>query len=668
MNLLKLLATLSLDSKEYEDGVKGASSTISSFGNVFGAVMKTGVAAMTAASGAVALFGKQAIDSYANYEQLEGGVKKLFGDASAEIMEFANNAYKTSGMSANAYLETATSFSAAMIKSLDGNVSEAARITDIAMQAMSDNVNTFGSDMGAVQNAFMGLSRQNYTMLDNLKLGYAGTAQGMLELINDSGVLGKTLTDVSELADVGFANMVLAIQKVQENQNIAGTTAKEAMTTIEGSANATKAAWDNVILAIGKGEGLSEAFSNLTGALFGEKEGEGLLNQIIPRVEAAMEGIGEFIVSASPLIANKVPQLVKAIVPSLVSSAATLVNTFGESLLGLITELYPQMVDSGLRIIDNLASGFVEGVPQFLSNALPMVLSFAETLREDAGSFVDAGINFIINLMQGLMDGLPTLIEYVPQIITNIMGIINDNAPKLLGAGLQLIVMLAQGIWNALPSVLANIGNIIQAIVSIISAFNWLDLGSKIISGIVNGLKAIGANIPSTLKGFITDAVNAVKNIDWVALGKSIIDGIISGIKAIGSGIGNILTGIVSGGMEMVRGAFKINSPSKVFRDEVGKWIPLGIAEGIRDNEGAVADAMQDIPTIAINGYDGEYSQTRSYGYPRSDLNEVVSLLREIADKGMSVTLVGDTNGLFKVVKEKDRKYRTSTGRSAFSY
>lgn len=606
---MELFAKLSLDSKDFDEGLDQAKGKASGFGSALSTGFKVaagiGAAAFSAAGIAVKNLTEQAISSYAAFEQLEGGVKKLYGTAADELMGYAQKAYQTAGMSANQYMETATSFSAALIKSLDGDVSEAAKVTDIAMRAMSDNVNTFGTDMEAVSNAFMGLSRNNYTMLDNLKLGYAGTAQGMLELINDSGVLGKTLTDTSELADVGFANMVKAIEAVQEKQNIAGTTASEAMTTIEGSANATKAAWQNVITAIGRGEGLSDAFDGLVTSIFGEKEGEGLLNQIIPRIETTLSGIGDFLVTAAPLITEKIPELIEAVLPSFINATLGMISAVGQVLPDAFGSLMDIVMTEGLNLIKSLSEGLKTGIPEFLSNVLPMLVSFTGEFRKNFGEIVDAGIDLILSLVDGLIAGLPDLIKYVPEIIINIAGLINDNMPKILEMGIQIIIALGKGIIESIPVIIENFDKIVEAIFAVIQAVNWLDLGSKVVKLIGDGIKALLSLPANIFKDIANNIIDTFKNgFSWSDLGRSVIDGIVSGIRSTGRAIGETLMGFARDAWSSVKKFFGIASPSKLMRDTIGKFIPEGMAEGIEENSDSVAKAMSDLSELTTDSFD----------------------------------------------------------------
>lgn len=664
---LEMFVKLSADSKEYDAKMKeakeGANDFASSFVGVMGKAAKAGLAAFGAASAAVLAFGKQAVSAYGEYEQLVGGVQKLYGNAGMSLEEYAQhvgssvdevrdewtkleeaqntviknaeNAFLTSGMSMNEYMETATSFSASLIKSLGGDTQEAARITDIAMQAMSDNVNTFGTDAEAVSNAFMGLSRQNYMMLDNLKLGYAGTASGMMELINDSGILGYTLTDTSQLAEVGFDKMILAIQEVQKQQGIAGTTAREALHTIEGSATATRKAWENIITAIGRGEGLDGAIEGMMTALFGDESGGGLLSNIIPRIQTVMEGIGSFVAQAGPIIAERIPELVLSVFPALFKATTSLVMTLGRAIPELVSKIFPFLMESGLELMDKLSQGFVTGIPEFLAQALPALLAFTEELRTNFGEIVDAGIDLILNLVDGLIAGLPDLIAYVPTIITNICGLINDNLPKVLGMGMEIIGSLIMGLGQNLPNLLANMGNIMMAAWNVITAINWVSLGSQVLGWIVNGIKSIGSSIPSIMKELAQSGWDAFKSIDWAGVGSAIVNGIVNGIKTFGDAVKNALMGMAENAWKSVKNFFGIESPSKLMRDTIGRYIPEGMAIGIEANSDEVYDAMNDLNKLAIDPFEksslnmnSEIPSARSFGgvtinvYPSEGMDE----------------------------------------------
>lgn len=588
MNVFELVAKLRLDSSEYNDELDKSEEKASSFGDklkgglVSGA--KLGAAAigsMAVAAGSAAIaIGKSALESYSSYEQLSGGIKKLYGDATDQMMQYANQAYLTSGKSANEYMETATSFSAALIKSLDGDTAKAAELTDKAMRAISDNVNTFGSDASSVESAIQGLSRQNYTMLDNLKLGYAGSAEGMMQLINDSGVLGKTLTNTSELANVGFDQMIEAIQAVQEQQGIAGATAKEAMSTIEGSATATKAAWENVITAIGSGEGIAEATEGLIGALFGENEGEGFINQIIPRIETIVDGIGTFLVEASP-------RLLEAL----------------ESVVEIIAGALPEAVTTIFPVLGQAASSVASTLFTFLMENLPTLIS--------------AGMSMLQSIVDGIVNNLPTLLSTGVSMLAQLGATIIAYLPQLLAMGVQLIASLVSGIIQSIPAVLSGVWEILKS------------------------------------------AWDAFKDFDWLSLGKSIIDGIVSGITNFGGAIWNALKGAVSGAFNGVKKFFQIGSPSKLMKNEIGRFIPQGIAVGIEADADSVTDAMQELSNMTMDAYDPQFST--SVPTPYSD-SAIVGAINELKATMTQMQIVLDSG---KLVGELTPALDTSLGNRA---
>lgn len=513
---LDLFAKLTLDSSEFDDKLKGKGEDVNKFASFLGGIGKVGAAAFAAVGTATVAIGKQAVEAYGRYEQLEGGIEKIFGaEATQTVMQNAQNAFLTAGMSANQYMETVTGISSALKRSMGDDLQGVAEVADVAMRLISDNVNTFGSDYESVSNAITALSRNNYTLIDNLKLGYAGTAEGMRQLINDSGVLGYTLKDTSELANVGFDQMILAIQSVQEAGNIAGTTVNEALKTLEGSSTATKRAWENVITAIGRGEGLQEAFSGLSTALFGNGEaGTGFLAQVIPRIQTTMEGIGNAITQAAPILAEKIPQVLSAILPSVAATVSSLTGT----IISFLASNMPSLISAGVNILNWLATGIRNNFPQIISTAL--------------------------------------------QIITGFLGEIVSNLPNILEAGINIIISLVNGIINSIPQVISAIG----------------DLVGK--------------------------AAEAFKKFDWVGLGANIVQGIASGISSLAGLIGDKLKDVARNAWDGVKNFFGISSPSKLMRDTVGKFIPLGIAEGIEDAADSVYRAMDNLNIGTVGAYD----------------------------------------------------------------
>lgn len=679
VDVFEMFAKLSMDSSDFDKGLEKVSNTAKS-------VAKGISVAVGAGATAIGLLTKKAVDSYSDYEQNAGGIKKLYGDAYDSVMKNAVNAYKTSGMSANKYMETATQFSASLISSLKGNSEEASKQTEVAMRAISDNWNTFGGDLESITDAYKGFSKQNYTMLDNLKLGYGGTKEEMERLIDDANEYAKSIGKASDMSIDSFSDIVTAIELVQEKQGVAGTTAKEAQTTIQGSLNMTKMAWENLLVAFGNtevegyldnvGEAVDTFVSSATVAF----------NNVLPVVEKAFQGIVLAIGAVIPIINKELPTMISTLLPSLLTSAAALVSGIVSALpalLSSIVETIPtiistlmtqvdwsgiytsmsealssvvtvfqelgtkvfewftgdglaQLIQCGTQWIVGLSQGLIEGIPNLLEQALPMILQFAESLRANFGTIVDAGIEFLQNLVQGIANGLPQLIAYVPQIIIEFCGLINDNLPKLLVAGVQMLITLGQGIINAIPDLLANIPKIFEAVIAVWSALNWIDLGKNLIKWVTDGIKNLSSQIPNAVKtigqnakNFFSNidwsgaghnaikliataarsignlvwtavgnigksAFNSFKNINWADLGSNLVRGIWNGISNMTGWIINLIGGFTNKVLKSIKGFFGIHSPSKKTA-WVGKMLMFGMSKGIDDNASEVISSMADM-------------------------------------------------------------------------
>lgn len=563
--------------KQTNDKIGNAAKTGSSaFGEVWiGALRAVGSKMVELGQQAISTavdVAKESLAQVASFEQNVGGIEKLFGDSAGAVMDNAKKAFETAGMSANEYMENVTGFSASLINSLGGDTAEAAKLADVAIRSMSDNANTYGTDMQSVMNTYQGIAKENYSMLDNLKLGFAGTKNGMKDLIataatykDEQAELGLTVDATS----MDFANCVKAIEVMQKHMNIAGTTSNEAAGTIEGSVNSMKAAWENF----------------LTGTLDGAKFAEVALNaasnvvnafkDIIPRLA---QGFGEM----APVLFDKATEVVL-------------------NLGAKIGEHKIEMIQKGTELIQNLGEGLVSGIPEFLSHALPMIMDFTASLRENAGHFIDAGIDFILNLMQGLMNSLPTLIEYIPTIISNVVNIINDNMPKILAMGVKLIVMLAEGIIKAIPALIENFPKIINMIIDIWQAIDWLNLGKFLINGIVKGVRALITSIPELLKSIGNMAVNGFKSINWWDLGSNIISGILNGLR---NGVGMIIDAardVARRALDAAKSFLGIHSPSKVFEQQIGYQVDAGEAKGIEKNADLVEDATKEVNRKALD-------------------------------------------------------------------
>lgn len=586
-------------------------------GSAVNTAVKASAAAVGAASAGVAALGTACINAYADYEQLVGGVETLFKDSADTIQTYADNAYKTAGLSANEYMETVTSFSASLLQSLDGDTEKAAAAADLAITDMADNANKMGTAMESIQNAYQGFAKQNYTMLDNLKLGYGGTKEEMQRLLADAEKLSGVKYDLSSYADI-----VEAIHVIQTEMGITGTTAKEASTTIQGSVASMKAAWANLMV------GMADDTQDFDLLLSNFIESIGTVaDNLLPRIGVVIEGMGKLVAGLAPEIASALPTLTNELLPNLVelgvqsisalvqgiqengdslaAGALSIVGTLAEG----IAELLPMVADTAASLAVSLADGLTESLPNIIPVAIETISTLVENLTENANTVIDAGIQIILALGEGLIAALPQLIETIPQIVINIANVINDNAPKLVDTALYLITRLATGLLAATPTILANIPKIIEAIVAAFMAFQWLNLGKQLIDGVANGVKKAGESMATAAKNAFSKFKSKITGSEVATelknIGKYIIDGIVGGIKNSLSKIANIAGKIKDTLLSKLKGLFKIASPSKLMKEEVGAYIGEGIAVGIEESGQMAVDAAETVANGIIDAFAG---------------------------------------------------------------
>ena len=345
MDVFDLVAKIRLDSSEYESGVGKAKSTFSNLASGvktgLSTVAKVGGAAIAAGAAGVAALTKMGVEGYAQYEQLTGGVETLFKTSQGTVMQYAENAYKTAGMSANQYMETVTSFSASLIQSLDGDTAKAAEVGNMAITDMSDNANKMGTSMEMIQNAYNGFAKSNFTMLDNLKLGYGGTKEEMQRLIDDANRVKAANGEMADLSIDSFADVTEAIHIIQTEMGITGTTAREAATTIEGSISMMKGAWQNLVVGMADSEADMEVLINN----FVESTATAAKN-LLPRIEQTLIGIGDLITELAPVISEALPKLVKAVLPALLSAGVSLVTAIVKGCVSALPALYTALLDA----------------------------------------------------------------------------------------------------------------------------------------------------------------------------------------------------------------------------------------------------------------------------------------------------------------------------------
>lgn len=647
------------------------SSGFSSGIHKIGSIAKSGLAVISGlTAGIIASFAatsKASLDSVASLEQNLGGIETLFKDSADIVIENAKRAYKTAGMSANEYMQNVTSFSASLLQSLSGNTKAAAEVADMAMTDMSDNANKMGTSMELIQNAYQGFAKQNYTMLDNLKLGYGGTKTEMERLLADAQKLTGVKYDINNLSDV-----YNAIHAIQNSLGITGTTAKEAASTIEGSMNSAKAAWDNFLNGTISAEDFADTISiaaeNITKNL----------GEIVPRLASTIPELGrniyEMIVSSFDQNGTGIAQagigLINNFASGLSEAAPKVTGSAGKIVSDLMTGIQnaaPQMLSSAADLIASFAQGIGEQLPTLVPQAMNMIVTLADAVIANIPKIVQAGVSILVGLVSGIINGLPTLIEEGPRIINEFADAIYNGIGTLLGTGLAMIVELGKGIINNMPLIIQNAGEILKAIINVFSLSSMLNLGKKLIESLAKGMEAVGPAIKTALSNIGKTGLEAIKNLKWSQVGKAIITFIstslrsgaslaVNALKSVGTlamnafksiswgtvgkavitGIANGITGAAGAIVTAAKNAAKkaldaaknflgIHSPSTVFRDQVGKNMALGMGLGFEKNV-----PISEISKSLDNAVDDIQSKTL-----RVRLNSITRSLNESATNGI---------------------------------
>lgn len=531
MELFKIFGRIALKGQqETEDGLDSVAGKASGVGQALlkgiGTFAKWGAAAATAAATATAALVKSAVTAYSDYEQLVGGVETLFNETDKSLEEYAesvgkssnaafgewisltstgrqvmrdaDNAFKTCGLSANEYMDTVTGFAAAMISSLDGDKKAAAEKSNMAITDMADNANKMGSTMESIQNAYQGFAKQNYTMLDNLKLGYGGTKEEMQRLLSDAEKLSGQKFDLSSYADI-----VDAIHVVQTEMGITGTTAKEAESTIQGSLAMTKASWQNLVVGLADGtDYLDELVNNFVESVTTAGK------NIIPRVEIALKGVGTLVEKLAPIIAKAVPNIVSTTLPSMIKAGTSMIRALLDGLLKAVPELIPCFKD----IINQLIEVIVDNLPLIIEAAVIIAGAIVSGLVEALPDILTAGIQLIQSLAQGLTNGIPTILSTAITIVSKLASTYLQNVPQLIQTGIQLLLGLVKGILQAVPQLLQELPGIItQMVENILSCIPMIiECGIELLTSLVDALPEIIQSIVSVLPQIINGIIETL--------------------------------------------------------------------------------------------------------------------------------------------------------------
>ncbi len=568
-----------------------------SVGQSWGQKLAGSIKGVITAAGIGAALGKTLTEGAA-LEQSIGGVETLFKGSADRVIAAADNAYRTAGVSANSYMEQVTSFSATLLQGLGGDTEAAASYADKAIVQMADNANKMGTDLSAIQYAYQGFAKDNYTMLDNLKLGYGGTQAEMARLINDSGVLGDSIQVTAEtVKDVPFSSIIDAIGVIQDDLGITGTTAQEAATTLSGSFASMKAAASNVLADLTLGRDIQPALNGLAQTVTTFLTGNLLpaVGNILPALPGALV---TFVQTLGPQLAaglaTLLPQAMAALSqagPQMMAAARTMLTSFQTA----VTTQLPVLLQSGVQMVQQLVAGAVQGLPALLAQASSMVGQFSSTFLVACVQLLTAGMQIVSTLVNGVVQSLPSLLTTAGTLMTQFYTSVLSALPQLLQAGVQMVLQVVQGVVSNLPQIVTTAfqvilqfaAGILQQLPQILQT--GISLIGQLVAGLIQAIPQVIAAIPQIISGI----VDTFLSYDWLSIGGNIIQGIANGIA---SGVGVIIDAAKSAASAALNAAKEflgIASPSKVMRDQVGRFIPAGIAEGISRNLAPLRSAMQ---------------------------------------------------------------------------
>ena len=704
---------------------------------------------------------KQALSLGADLQQSIGGIETLFGTGGASIEEYAaqvgksvdeikdeyeslktseetmlayaDQAYKTAGLSANDYMQTVTGFAASLKQSTGDNMEALTSAANQAVIDMADNANKMGTSMESIQNAYQGFAKQNYTMLDNLKLGYGGTKEEMQRLLADASKLSGIEYDMSNLADV-----YSAIHVIQTELGITGTTAKEAASTFSGSLASMKSAGQNLLAKLTLGEDIGPSLEALGDAVF-----TFVVDNLFPMLGNLLSGLPEIFESAMSMAiqamnlgANNAEEIVQmgidiisslvasiiSAAPYLVEGAWNLLTAFGEaflsfdwaktantlisglrnnldlaageilgtdgnivaSLLQAITNALPQILNKGIEIITSLVNGFIQSLPTLISGAGNIMNTFLDMIIKNLPVVLEKGEELVMMLIEGIGNNLPSLILSAGEMLNAFIERIIESLPDILEQGMEIIAELAKGIADAIPDVVGAITTVISNIlVTIIehlpeiiqSGFNLL---TSFITGIINCIPSLLAALPQVF----TAIINAFGNVNWAEVGMNILIGIKDGILNAVSYVVDAAVNAAQAVYDAIVGFFKIGSPSKLLRDDVGHWLPPGIAVGVEGNMAPLEDAMEDMQEVALASLDMDAFSVApannrfEIAEDNADSNDKFEVMMErietLADHliteiaSLQLVAVVDKDDVFSSVKQSAEEYKEQTKKPAF--
>lgn len=567
MNLMDLAVKITCDDQA-SGQVDGIGSKIAGALSTAAKVAGAAVAALGTATVGV---GKSALDAFADYQQLVGGIDTLFKDSSSKMQQYAASAYQTAGVSANRYMEISTSFAASLISSLGGDTEAAADMANTAIMDMSDNANKMGTDLGVVQEAYQSLARGNYEMLDSLKLGYGGTKSELERLLSDAEQIAASQGMVRDFSVDSYADVVEAIHLVQDEMGITGTAADEAATTISGSINSAKAAWDNWLAGLGNEDADMGALTDQ------------LVQSVVTAGENIVPRMGQIMSTLVQTVVQYAPQLGQEIMNGLSQIDFTHAGQTASDLIlmlvdGIVTNL-PMLAQAALQIVMALGQGLVTNGPQILTQLGQLLLQLAQYVIANVPNILNAAIQFFGMILQGIVTYGPQILSTLVSLLGQLIGQVIAWAGQMLSNAISAAANFLGGLMGglaALPGQIAGfLGGLISSVASWVGemASNAIDAASQFAGNLIDGL----ASIPGQV----------------VSIGSQIIQGMVDGVTGAAQGLIDAVGGAVSGAIDWAKGLLGIASPSKVFR-EIGQFTMQGAALGVDDDAGLLLKSTDD--------------------------------------------------------------------------
>lgn len=563
---------------------KGFQSGLNKIGGIAKGVAVGVGASITAIGTGLSVLVKNAVDNYAEYEQLTGGVESMFGgvEKGAEqikkVTDTAKDAWKSLTMSQNDYYKNFTSTYPLMKNDIEDQ-NEAIEQTNRLMTLESDLANTFGYSVEQASTAINWALKGSFNYIDNLNLGIKGTQEGFLEAAHNAGYM---VDDVKELTSSDILDI---LEKAADQYGVLGKTAKEAMKTIQGSTKATKAAWTNLVTGIADDNAdfdkLVNDFVDSVSAMF---------DNLLPRILIAIEGIGELIPKLGEILLEHLPEIMEA--------GQNIIN----GLMQAIVQALPTLIETGTQMLQSLLNGIIQYIPEIMPIVIQVILSLVDFIIQNLPMILQAGITILLELIKGITQALPELIPAIVQCIETMLTTLIEHLPDIIMAGIDLLLALAEGILDALPDLIAIIPDLIVALVTKLLSPEMIlklqSVGPKLMIALANALIKNIPNlilaVPKIIIGLFNGFKDTITNTNWLQLGKSILNGILSGLTSMGSAIKNAAKKVVNSIKDNIKSFFGIHSPSKVMRDEIGKNLILGVGVAFEKDDNLIDKQIND--------------------------------------------------------------------------